>query len=128
MFGDQPYFLFRFVFIEFSVLFAALSLLLICFQISKDHRKRKRFWIATQSLEKAELYTQFHRCIHLIALFYSSPRRERPNSNTAENALVLATVLLEHIEHQSGRNQFPGYLSVRRRLIAVAKAYQAQPE
>ncbi|MEP3347321.1 MAG: hypothetical protein ABJN34_07270 [Litoreibacter sp.] len=112
---------------DWSILFGSvppsLALLYFCVRITRDYGLRRRLFDATADLPPDELHAQFRRAMWIVGLYAAKPVWPVLPQRVAENALVLATVLREHIHHHAGAPLPSSYLSQRRLLIREAKAY-----
>ena len=89
--------------------------------VTQDYRKRRRFYDQTAHMSDDELRAQFAVCLHVLAAFM---RRELPGprpDRSANNALVMATVLRERICGNARAFPMPKYLRSRRQVWKLAK-------
>lgn len=101
----------------------AFAVLWVCLEITKDTRKRRAVWQSTRTLSRDALEKHFGICMWVAGLYLAKPFHPVVSWRRAENALLIATVLREHLEYQSGRKSYVGYLRSRRELAAEAKRY-----
>ncbi|WP_373028146.1 hypothetical protein [Sulfitobacter sp.] len=93
---------------------AAFGLLCYCLATSRDYRRRCRFSGATRDLELSDLEDALCRNMLVISTFLHGPRKPGLEARKAESALVMATVLREHIARKNEHRSLPRYLKVRR--------------
>jgi hypothetical protein len=97
-----------------------LGALHICLWISQDHRQRLRIWDATRDLPKDEMYRHFRNAMWILGAYLDKPFRPRVTLRTANRALLVASVLREHM-HQGAGEPAPGFLRSRRQLMRTAR-------
>ncbi len=105
------------------LLYAAIfswALLIYCLNITQDHRKRQRMWLACADKDAKTLRAEFHKSMFILALFVQQKKRSAVPSCLAENALVLATVLRERIHLAANTAAPASYLHSRRALLREA--------
>lgn len=99
----------------------AFGLLFYGLLVTRDYRKRKRFSDATRHLTQDELGVGLATNVAIVAAFVQGKTTDAHASKRAEAALVMATVLKEHLAAKA--NVFPGprYLKSRRAVLRAAK-------
>ncbi len=99
----------------------SLAVLWYCLRTTRDYRKRRVFSDATAHLTREELTAAYTANMRLVAEYLQLRPRPKGSLRQAEHALIMATVLREHIVAQDGLWPAPRYLLSRRELWSVAK-------
>ncbi len=99
----------------------ALAILWYCLRITRDYRLRRRFSDATAHLDLADLKAGYATNIKIVAGYLQNRPRPKGSLRRAEAALIMATVLREHIVAKEGLLPAPTHLRSRRELWRRAK-------
>ena len=92
--------------------------------ITRDYRLRKRFSDATAHLGHDDLVAGYRINMTIIADYLHNRPRPRGSLKRANAALIMATVLREHIVAHDGLFPAPRYLQSRRELWRMARNWR----
>ena len=100
-----------------------LALLWYCLRITRDYRKRRAFGEATAHLGLDDLKAGYLTNMQIVAGYLQDRPRPAGSLRRAEAALIMATVLREHIVAKEGLWPVPRYLRSRRELWRMARRW-----
>ena len=96
-----------------------------CLRITRDHRLRHHYSAATAHLDRADLVAGYRVNMAIVADYLQNKPRPLWSARKADAALIMATVLREHIAAQDGLFPAPTYLQSRRELWRKARTWNA---
>ncbi len=100
-----------------------LAVLWYCLRITRDYRRRKAFSDATAHLDLEDLKVGYLTNMQIVASYLQDRPRAEGSLRRAEAALIMATVLREHIVAREGLWPVPQYLRSRRELWRMARRW-----
>ncbi len=100
----------------------AFGLLFYGLLVTQDYRKRKRFSDATRHMSRDALEAGLAANMWVVAAYVQRRPKGALAARQAEAALVMATVLREHIAAIDNLYPGPRYLKSRRAVLREAKA------
>ena len=103
-------------------------LLTYCMFASKDWRKRAYYSEKTAHLDEAELLLAQHRNLIVIEAYWRPSGGVKPAFWMAENSLVMATVLEEHLLRARGMPLPHSYSKARRKMMRQSFALPDRTE
>jgi hypothetical protein len=95
--------------VPFGLLIAGLN-------VSQDYRKRWTYSYHTRHLGESELGLALSRNMEVVAVFVQDIRNQKVSARRADEALIMATVLEEHLSVLTGADVPRSYLKRRKRL------------
>ena len=90
-------------------------------RISRDWRKRRVYFDRTMHLSAEDVDVAFQRNLEVVAAYANVRPGKKPALRTAENAMVMTTVLAEHRARLSGQVPPHSYLKARRATLQQAR-------
>jgi hypothetical protein len=96
--------------------------LIACIYVTKDYRTRWYFSFNTQHLSRDELDVAFSKNMVIVAQFVQDRRRSNVSARAADHALIMSTVLQEHMAEFDQLAPPTSYLAARRRLMTQAQS------